>query len=329
MASLTLQLVTWNGAAYLPHLFASLREQTMQGWDLVVVDNGSTDATVATLSRECARWRASATPKVQHIRNAENLGFAVGHHQAFACSTSAFVQLINQDVALAPDYLARCFAFFQTHPNTAAVQGALCRWDFPTQTRTDEIDSLGLLVRRSRQVVELGAGEEYGSVTFGEVFGVSGALPMYRRAALQAVAHDGEVLDASFFSYKEDVDLAYRLRSAGWRAFVIPAARAWHDRTAAAHRKRRHRSAIERRLSYRNHLLTLVKNEHRATLRADVVPILLHEAQKLFYLAATEWGTLRALRDLPRLVPVMLEKRRKIMERYCVAPEVIGRWFTA
>lgn len=327
MATLTLQLVAWNGAAYYPHLFASLAEQTAKDWDCIVIDNASDGAQFDALEREVAAFRARTGQEVRLIRNAENRGFARGHNQAFALSTSTFVQLLNQDVVLAPDYVARCRAFLETHVDTAAVQGALCRWVPARDERTDIVDSLGLRVHRSRQVTELGAGEAYGSVTFGEVFGVSGALPMYRRQALADVAHGDEVFDAHFFMYKEDVDLAYRLRSAGWRAYLVPAARAWHDRTAAAHIRRRDRSTRERRASYRNHLLTLLKNERWATLRPDIGPILRYELAKLAHILTAEWSTLPALLDVIRLMPAMRRRRAQIMARYRCSPEAMRAWF--
>lgn len=312
---------------YYPHLFASLRKQTAKDWDFVVVDNGSTDEAFAALEQDVARFRASGSQRVRVVRNAINRGFAAGHNQAFALSESVFVQLLNQDTVLAPDYIARCRAFLDTHPTTAAVQGALCRWDVQRDVRTDTVDSMGLRVDRSRNVTELGVGEAYGSVAFSEVFGVSGALPMYRRAALRAVAHGNEIFDEQFFSYKEDVDLAYRLRSAGWKAHLVPAARAWHDRTAAAHRRRGSRSAFERRCSYRNHLLMLLKNEHGKTLRVDSAPLLWYEGKKLAYLLLAEWGTLRGLVDLWRLAPAMVQRRKEVMARYRVPPEEVRQWF--
>lgn len=372
MLSLSLHLVTWNGAKYLPHLFASLREQTVQEWNLVVVDNGSQDTTVAVLEGELAHFRTKMRKEIRVVRNTENRGFVGGHNQAFQCSMQnakcsidGYVQLLNQDTVLAPDYVEKLVAFLDAHPDAAAVQGALCRWDFVRNARTDVIDSLGLRVLRTRQVVEVGAGDRWDAfdlhgrdptprpldalrMTQGmEVFGVSGALPMYRGAALADVAlpiqrpspsrfsprgkgeERIEIFDSSFFSYKEDVDLAYRLRSAGWKAYCVPDARAWHDRTAGAYRTRAQRSACERQLSWRNHLLMVIANEHWRTFVRDWWRILGYELGKFAYLLTHELRTLGAFPALLRGFPHAMRKRSVVMERYHAKPEEVGKWFDA
>ncbi|MDO8599555.1 MAG: glycosyltransferase family 2 protein, partial [bacterium] len=279
MSRLTVQLVTWNGVQYIPHLFQSLRAQTLRDWDCIVIDNGSTDGTIEAIAHELATFDRPH----RFIRNDENSGFAGGHNQAFALSETPFVQLLNQDIVLAPEYLERVLAAMETMPEAGAMQGVLLRWGFHAVTagtgdgRTDTIDTLGLRVLRNRRVVEWMTGERIPDSRFQipdspfEVFGVSGALPMYRRAALTDVALDGEVFDRAFFSYKEDVDLAFRLCMTGWRAFIVRGARAWHDRTAAGPRElsdyatvdsRRTKSALVRYHSYKNHLFVLMKNEH-------------------------------------------------------------------
>lgn len=202
------------------------------------------------------------------------------------------------------------------------------------------------------------------------VFGVSGALPMYRMAALADVALQGlvvgggrlestsnptpsgspsrrggeaervsahhpldplsdpiEIFDSTFFSYKEDVDLAYRLRASGWGAYCVPAARAWHDRTAGVHRTRRQRSVFERRLSWRNHLLMLIANEHPRTFARDWWRIIGYELGKLAYILACEPGTLRAIPQLLHLLPAALRKRKRVMETYRATPDAMHHWY--
>jgi len=376
------QLVTWNGAKYIPHLFRSLREQTAQNWDLVVVDNGSTDETVELLKRELeflSQFRTKLRKELRHwfIRNAENRGFAGGHNQAFeaascklqAASPPEYVQLLNQDIVLAPDYLERVLAAMEAMPDAGAMQGALLRWDFSRAGeadggRTDTVDTLGLRVLRSRRVVELGTGEAFDSslgdardcfaptrsglamTNEREVFGVSGALPIYRGAALLDVAlrksevrsqkSEAEVFDEDFFSYKEDVDLAFRLRSRGWRSFIVPNARAWHDRTAAGPRalsdfaaadSRRAKSAFVRYHSYKNHLAMLAENEHAANFARDWPRIFWYEFKKFAYLLAFDRATLRALREVWRQRHAIRRKRAHVMARATATPAELRKWF--
>ena len=71
MARLTVQLVTWNGAKYIPYLFDSLRKQFFKDWKLVILDNASTDDTEAV----AAALRAKAPVEIKYFKNTENLGF--------------------------------------------------------------------------------------------------------------------------------------------------------------------------------------------------------------------------------------------------------------
>ncbi|MBI4433517.1 glycosyltransferase [Candidatus Uhrbacteria bacterium] len=340
MLMLDVNLLTWNGARYLPKLFASLRQQTCRDWALHVRDNGSTDGTWEAI----ADATASFPVPVDRARNTTNLGFAVGHNQLLAETSAPFVLLLNQDTILAPDYCAGLLAVFAAEPRAAAAQGVLLRWQMDAAEaceRSVVIDTLGLRVLRNRRVVEWHAGERWpisalAASAYTEVFGISGALAMYRRAALAEVAFSGEVLDADFVSYKEDVDLAFRLRTAGWSAYLASRAQAWHDRTAsgprawgdvAAARHRVGRTAFVRRYSYRNHLAMLIKNEHAENLVRDWPAILWYEGKKFLYLLLREPATLGGLRDLWRLRDRWRAKRAKVMGQVRITPTHLRRWF--
>jgi 8-oxo-dGTP pyrophosphatase MutT (NUDIX family) len=125
------------------------------------------------------------------------------------------------------------------------------------------------------------------------VFGVSGACFLARVSALQAVAFaDGTVFDELYGTYKEDVDLAWRLQSSGARAAVLFGVVVYHARgTKAVHeagdlttyRNKRNQSALVRYLSYRNHLMTIYKNEYWQNMVLDWPWILWYEAKKFLY----------------------------------------------
>jgi GT2 family glycosyltransferase len=145
-----------------------------------------------------------------------------------------------------------------------------------------------------------------------------------------------EIFDEDFFSYKEDVDLAFRLRSAGWAAYVLPDVRAWHDRTAAGPRElsdaaaadlRRSKSPLVRYHSYKNHLLTLLKNEHPINLARHWPWVVGYELKKLAYVLLRERDTLRALGELRQRLPAMRAKRAQVMAKWKVPPHELRRWF--
>ena len=71
-----------------------------------------------------------------------------------------------------------------------------------------------------------------------DVFGITGALALFRRGVLEASRVDGEVFDADFFAYREDADLAWRLQGFGYRARYVPRAVAYHRRSVTPERRR-------------------------------------------------------------------------------------------
>ena len=357
MSKLSVHLVAWNGAKYIPYLFESLRAQTYKDWELLAIDNGSKDETADLIEQEFKNFPVPA----RLIRNKENNGFAGGHNQAvremrvpptlppptsgggMRRGAPEYIQLLNQDMYLAPDYFERVVAMMDANPEAGAGQGMLLKWDFNTNTYTDVVDTMGLKVLRNRRVVDWKTGEHNapqppltlrgGGV---EVFGVSGALPIYRRKAIEDVMFEGQMFDEDLFSYKEDVDLAFRLRSAGWKACVSLEARAWHDRTAAGPREKSDRSMLKNRKtksafvnyhSYKNHLTVLLKNEHRANFAKDWPWICFYELKKLFYLALFDWSTLKGLKEVKKLWPQTKKKRNVIMKNYKVKPEEMRAWF--
>ena len=236
------------------------------------------------------------------------------------------------------------------------------------------IDSLGLRVFRSRRVVEIGAGqslsqiklsfrpersgvEESGSarpdlstspVPFAkgtgfarddkkvEVFGLSGACAMFRTSALKDVAFDdGTFLDESYGSYKEDVDLAFRLRSAGHRSFVLFDAVAYHARGAKSAVVQTNLETVKnkplqplhvRYNSYKNHLMTLYKNEYWQNLLLDLPWILWYELKKLVYLFLFDRGVLKGLKEVWKMKGELREKRKWIINKRNMRWQEMRRW---
>ena len=327
MSKLTIQLVTWNGEKYIPHLFASLKKQTFHDWQLVVFDNASTDETVQYIKNECDE---GFPVSVEIIEYDKNIGFAGGHNQLFRQHTKAskntYTLLLNQDMFLAPECLERMVRFLDTHLDVGAVGPRLMAWKFnQTQNNTfnmqhsfsDRIDSLGIRVFRSRRVVEWHTGEQWSDIkdqfsdTAAAVFGVSGALPMYRNTALRSVAFlDGNIFDPSYHSYKEDVDLAFRLRSAGYKVYTLLNAVAYHDRSAAGPQSTSDRAAAQNKAnqsirvqyqSYKNHLATIYKNSYWQSTLLDFPWIFWYELKKFLYYLFIHPSVLKGLVDLWRI----------------------------
>ena len=282
----------------------ALQRQSFPLASVVIVDNASTDDTQEVLSRFGRNIRL--------IANQQNNGFAGGQNQAIAASApSDYVLVLNPDVSLDPDYIAEIVAVMEQDPHIGSATGMLVRADQP-----DTMDSAGLVLRPDRNAADLAAGERVADWTSPrEIFGVSGAAAVYRRAMIEDISDGGQFFDEDFFAYKEDVDVAWRARHLGWTAVYVPSARAVHRRGWKPG-GRRSMPLFVRRHSYQNRFFTLIKNEPAGPHLFLLLPrLLLIEAAKLGYIILFEPGLLACWPRIVKLLPAMLGKRSRLFRR--------------
>ena len=324
----SIHIVTWNSIVHLRTCFHALDQQTYTDTSLMVVDNASLDGTV--------KWLHEHYPSTPVLKNTRNLGFARAHNQAILLTQSEYVFVMNPDIVLDPDWIERGVKWMDEHPKYGALSGKTLRFtysndDLKEVQQSGIIDSTGLRMLRSRHVVDRGTGQsDAGQFNDGaDVFGLSGACVLFRRSALESVRYKDEYFDDQFFAYKEDIDLAWRLQRRDWRARYEPQLRAFHHRhikgVAAASdaliaKNHRSRSAHMSYLSYRNHLLMLMKNERWTTFWRDGIWILWYEAKKFAYLLMVSPTSLRALPDALRLSGAMRKKAAVIDHQASVSP---------
>lgn len=324
MSKISVNLVTWNGAKYILDCLKSLFAQTFEDFSLLIIDNGSTDETLDLIKEKY--------PHLKIVTHKENQGFAKAHNQAIHWTKSDYVLVLNQDIILEPDFIGKMVSFMDSHPEVGSATGKLRRWQ--DLQKTKYIDSLGLQIYKNHRIVELGGGEldEGQHDKDSEIFGISGAAPIYRRQALEDVLMDGEFYDEDFFSYKEDVDLAYRLQWQGWKAYKVPGAICYHDRSVSGPaskmtkgqvaKNRRLKSKFANFYSYRNHWYMLIKNVPKFSVR-----ILFYELTKFLYILFVEQSTLKAAREVRANRKKFLEKRHKIMDGRKIKKAEIEKWF--
>ena len=349
MAKLSVHLVTWNGSKYVPFLFESLRKQIFHDWKFYILDNASSDGMAQAMKQELNNFPV----QYELIEHPENSGFAGGHNILFQKTQSDYIVLLNQDMVLQPDCLEKITRFLDAHSDVAVVSPRLMKWDFAAKEFTDSVDALGLKVFRNRRVIEKYTGKQWSmlkpkmNLSFRaerfrdgaalEVFGVSGALPAFRRSAVQEVAFsDGTIFDSNYHVYKEDVDLAFRLRSAGHRSFVLLEAVAYHDRSAAGPEQMDDRTALENKKkqsewvkyhSYKNHLMTLYKNEYWQNLLLDFPWIFWYELKKFVYFLVWDRKVLQGLSEVSKSRKELATRRQEIQQkRRATWKEMRGWW---
>lgn len=204
---------TFNGLVRLERALDSLRLQTTLPDEIIVVDNASSDNTVAALAEDY--------PEVTVIANTENLGFGRAVNRGFDVATGDVLVLLNNDVVCEAAFLEQLLGPLET-ATVGMVAGVLLQEADPTR-----IDTAGLVLDRTmrswdylsdRPISELRAG-----VT-PPPLGPCGGAAAYRTEAIRSVGG----FDEALFAYWEDVDLTIRLQNAGWRCALATDARAIH-----------------------------------------------------------------------------------------------------
>ncbi|HTQ79594.1 MAG TPA: glycosyltransferase family 2 protein [Thermoanaerobaculia bacterium] len=190
------------------------------------------------------------------LRPGRNLGFTGGTNAGIAAAAGDRIATVNDDLIVEPGWLGTLAEALDWQPRAAAVQGVNLSLAEP-----GTVDGVGLAWNRAWQAVQIGHGEPAPPTSPmaeppREVFGVSATAALYRREALEVVALPKRgIFDQRLGSYYEDADLACRLRSAGWTAWSIPAARAGHAGSTTGGSRPRERWAS----LYGNRLLVLAR----------------------------------------------------------------------
>jgi len=325
-----------------------LRSILAQGYDnfeLLIIDNNSGDGTAEKVKEIIneKQQNSARAPFYRIIISKENLGFAGGHNLGIRESKGELVVLVNQDVILDADFLKQAAEVFNdTGIDSAQAKILRLKVDNERLIKTDIIDTTGLVILKNRRIIARGQGRQdigqYDKME--EIFGVDGALPIYRRAALEdakiVISGSREYFDEDFFLYKEDVDLAWRMRLFGWKAYYVPQAVAWHARTSGDSIATNYFAVIRERLkinkfskyqSFKNQRLMQIKNEQGMLFFKHLIYWLPKEIASWTYVILFEHYTWRAIKDLFTQAPTAWQKRKIIMAKKTVSDKDAEKWF--
>jgi len=304
----TVVIPNWNGERFLSPCLDSLREQSFKDFETVLVDNGSTDGSVAFTRRNF--------PEVQVLALGDNKGFSVAVNVGIRASRMEYVALLNNDTETEPGWLEALVQAAETYPEAGFFASKLMNFD---DRRV--LDGAGDVLRRSGLPYRLGHGEpdrgQYDEAAF--VFGACAGAALYRRSMLDDIG----LLDEDFFAYCEDGDLSFRAQLAGYRCLYVPKAVVYHVGSATTGK----RGPFATRLGTRNGLCLLVKNLPTSLVPSFLPFVVAGQLSRLAVTAST--STLRAhlegLAGALRLLPLMLKKRQEIQKRRRVPVGYIRR----
>jgi GT2 family glycosyltransferase len=237
-------VVTYDALPWIEQCLDSLA-----GVETVVVDNGSSDGTVAFVRERY--------PDVRLVES-ENRGLGAGWNLGLRETTSAYALLLNADAWLAAGGLDRLVAFADTRPRAAVVGPRLLNPDGTLQRSVRGYPTVWRLATEYLFLRKLAPGSSVLNAFYGggfdhdetrEVEVVMGACMLLRRAAVEEVGY----CDEDYFLFSEETDWCFRFREAGWEVVFFPGAECVHVR-GASHSGRLYRENL------RGHLLFLTKH---------------------------------------------------------------------
>lgn len=230
-----------NGEEYLADCLQSLAGQTFKDFEVIVVDNGSTDGSVTLLRKDF--------PWVKLILLRKNEGFAEGNNVGLRASSSEYIATLNNDTVAHKGWLGALCKAAQADKRIGMVASKIF-----LGREGNEIDSTGMLIYPDGMTRQRGHGEtDRGQFDhMEEVLFPSACAALYRREMLRETG----LFDEDFFSYCEDADLGLRGRLAGWKAVFAPAAVVHHlySRTGGKY------TPLKAYHVERNHLWVLLKD---------------------------------------------------------------------
>jgi GT2 family glycosyltransferase len=296
---LSVAVLSYDGRHLLEVILPSLAAQSFRDFEVVVIDNGSRDDTVA--------WLAERWPAVRIVSLAENVGVTAALNVCARSGRGRLVALFNNDIELAPDCLGELVAALEAHPHAGWAAAKLRDYE-----RRELLDGAGDVFTWAATGGRRGHGEldrgQYDQPR--AIFGACGGAALYRRGVLERV---GE-FDEDFFAFYEDVDWNLRAQLAGYSCRYVPSAVAYHMGSATIGRGL---SDFTRYHLWRNTLWIIAKDLPAGAIARHIHQLALGQLVNLAVAARDRklgiW--LRVWRDALAGLPRMLAKRRAVQAR--------------
>ncbi len=259
MKKIAVVILNWNGKHWLEKFLTNIETCSGGLADIVIVDNGSTDASKVYCEEH--------HPNVQWVGLDKNHGFAGGYNEGLKQLHHPFLVLLNSDVEVTPDWLNPLLNWMESDQKLAAVQPKII--DHQTKKRFEYAGGAGGYIDRDGYAFCAGRifyefeddlGQYQGNQ---EIFWATGAALMIRNSAWQAV--DG--FDADFFAHMEEIDLCWRLKNRGYTIGACLESTVYHVGGGTLDRQ----NPMKTFLNFRNNLYLITKNYRHSNLFLKIV----------------------------------------------------------
>jgi len=294
---LSIIIPNWNGQKFLKTCLDSIYHQSYKNFEIILVDNGSSDDSIPFLEKNY--------PEVRTIKLPKNLGFSPAVNIGIREAKGDYIFLLNNDTELADDFLIEMKKAILENPEVGFFASKML--DFKDHTI---IDTVGDRMTWSGRSYKLGMLEKDSPKyqTPYLIFGACGGAAVYQKEMLDKIG----LLDEDFFAYLEDIDLDFRAQLSGYKCLFVPEAKVFHIGSATSSTI----SGFAFKLMIKNHWHLIYKNYPWQKIVVNLPKIAYSDLR--FFAASVRyhfvrdylWGLTHAIAEFPKMI-----KKRQLIQR--------------
>lgn len=235
-------IINWNGKNFLKVLLPSIKKNSYKNYEIIIVDNGSTDGSFEYVARNF--------PKSIIIKNNSNLGFAKANNQGLERAKGEMVLFLNNDTKVTKNFLA----VLVNKLNSDKKNGA-CQPKILLSERKDTLDSIGSFLTNTGFLYHYGFEAKNSKKLDKQIklFSGKGSCLLFKKKVLDEIGNFNE----DFFAYFEETDLCWRLWLAGYHVLYIPEAQIFHKSWGTARKLKQETINFH---SFKNRIASLLLN---------------------------------------------------------------------
>jgi GT2 family glycosyltransferase len=304
-------VLNWNGKDHIDECLDTLFKQTYKNYEVIVVDNGSTDGSNDTIKNKFK--------KAKLIQNKKNAGFCKANNQGIRISKGKYIITLNNDTKIDKDWLKELVEVAETHPEAGMLSCKMLFYDKP-----DHINSRGLKLYYDAKAVDEGFNvPDSENEEIKEVFGPCGGAAFFTRELINDINQNNEFYDEDFFIYSDDLDVSFRARLRGWKCLYVPKARIYHKFQGTTGKI----SNFGLYYGIKNKMFFIIKN-YPLTSLLKYSPIILGRqlVSFIYYLVKLNPAAFKSRLAILYKLPKMLRKRYRIQKTKKVSSQEIKKW---
>lgn len=297
----------WNGKELLKVSLPSIQKQSLKNFEVIIVDNGSTDGSVEYIKKNF--------PDFKVIQLEKNIGFSPAVNIGIKVAKGDYVILINNDTKVEREALFYLVKAAKDHPGVGMVAAKMIQFYNPKL-----LDSAGDYIEVVGHADNIGRDQPIESFNNpGFIFLVTGGGGLFKRQMLDKIG----LLNDDYFAYFEDVDLSLRAQLAGYKAWFEPKAVIYHRHKATSNRNK----PFTEYLQFRNMTMTIIRDFPSALMKKDFnwIKIILVNLNTVLFLVKNGYGkeALQSEWYIIKNIHRLLKERQRIQSQKNVSDEYI------